>query len=98
MKMEYFVKANSDGVVDNVMVSEGQAVQLKQKLVSVSAGTQWDLRAECSRKLPKDMGWASFSVKTRNDYKMIYLNSNHYSILDKVCMLMEIVKKKCIKP
>jgi biotin carboxyl carrier protein len=40
MKMEYFVKATSDGVVDNVMVSEGQAVQLKQKLVSVSAGAQ----------------------------------------------------------
>ena len=37
MKMEYFVKAAQSGVVDSVMVDEGQAVQLKQKLVSVKA-------------------------------------------------------------
>lgn len=37
MKMEYFVKATQSGVVDNVMIAEGDAVQLKQKLVSLKA-------------------------------------------------------------
>jgi len=35
MKMEYFVKANADGVVDQVLVNEGDAVQLKQRLIAV---------------------------------------------------------------
>lgn len=37
MKMEYFVKATQSGVVDDVLVREGDAVQLKQKLVSLKA-------------------------------------------------------------
>jgi biotin carboxyl carrier protein len=37
MKMEYFVKATADGVVDLVKCSEGDAVQLKQKLVTFKA-------------------------------------------------------------
>lgn len=37
MKMEYFVKATQDGIVDDILVKEGEAVQLKQKLVAVTA-------------------------------------------------------------
>jgi len=35
MKMEYFVKATGEGVVDKISCKEGDAVQLKQKLISL---------------------------------------------------------------
>ena len=32
MKMEYFVKAPRDGVIDKIKVKEGEAVAMKQEL------------------------------------------------------------------
>ena len=37
MKMEYFVKATRDGVVDAIKVNEGDTVAMKQELVSFQA-------------------------------------------------------------
>ena len=35
MKMEYFVKANFDGVIEEVLTKEGDTVALKQNLVNL---------------------------------------------------------------
>ena len=40
MKMEYFVKATQDGKVGEILVKEGDAVELKQKLVNMAAKTE----------------------------------------------------------